>query len=265
MTALHAPGTQAPVTPAPPALAPPALARLVQIELRKAVDTRAGRWLLAVIALVALGTAILTAVTGGAGERDLPHVLGDAVQLVSILLPVLGVLLVTSEWSQHTALTTFTLVPRRSRIIAAKLAAGVLLAAAATVVCVAVSAVVLVAADHGQAGMWQDAGRAIGYAFVFQILNLLLGVGFGLLFRNTPVAVVMYFVIPAAWSILTGAISALTAAGHWLDPSTAWNHLAGGGTVTAASWGQVATAAAMWIALPVLAGGWRVLNRPVDA
>jgi hypothetical protein len=32
---------------------------------------------------------------------------------------------------------------------------------ALTVLCVAVTAVVLVAADHGQAGLWQDAGRAI--------------------------------------------------------------------------------------------------------
>ena len=258
-TILYAPAT------APATLAPPSLARLVLVELRKAVDTRAGRWLLVLIALVAVAGAVITAVTGAAGERNLTRVLGDTSQEVSILLPVLGILLVTSEWSQRTALTTFTLVPRRERVIAAKVAAGVLLAAAATVVCVAVSAAVLVAADHGQAGMWQDAGRAIGYAFVFQILNLLLGVGFGLLFRNTPVAVVMYFVIPTAWSILTGAISALTATGRWLDPSTAWNHLAGGGTVTATSWAQVATAAAVWIALPVLAGGWRVLHRPVDA
>ncbi|HEX3189763.1 MAG TPA: hypothetical protein VHS30_08235 [Streptosporangiaceae bacterium] len=27
---------------------------------------------------------------------------------------------------------------------------------------------------------------------------------------------------------------------------------------------QVGTAAAAWIALPALAGGWRVLHRPVD-
>jgi ABC-type transport system involved in multi-copper enzyme maturation permease subunit len=245
-------------------LAPPPLARLVLIELRKAVDTRAGRWLLVLIALVAVAAAVLTAVTDPASNHNVPQVLGDTSQLVAILLPVLGILLVTSEWSQHTALTTFTLVPRRSRIIAAKAAAGVLLAAAATVVCAAVSAAVLVAADHGQAGLWQDAGRAIGYAFVFQILNLLLGVGFGVLFRNTPVAIVVYFAAPTAWSILTGAVSALAGTGRWLDPSTAWNHLAGG-TVTATTWAQVATTAAAWIALPVLAGGWRVLHRPVDA
>ena len=39
---------------------------------------------------------------------------------MGILLPVLGILLVTSEWSQRTAMVTFTLEPSRSRVIAAK-------------------------------------------------------------------------------------------------------------------------------------------------
>jgi ABC-type transport system involved in multi-copper enzyme maturation permease subunit len=257
-TTLYAPA------PAPATLAPPSLARLVLVELRKAVDTRAGRWLLVLIALVAVAGAVITAVTGAAGERNLTHVLGDTSQEVSILLPVLGILLVTSEWSQRTALTTFTLVPRRERVIAAKAAAGVLLAVAATAVCAAVAAVVLIAADHGQAGRWRDAGLTIGYALVFQVLNLLLGVGFGLLFRSTPVAIVVYFAAPTAWSILTSTVSALAGTGRWLDPSTAWNHLAGG-TVTATVGAQVATAAVVWIVLPMLAGGWRVLYRPVAA
>jgi len=251
-------------TAAPEIPAPPPIARLVRVELRKAVDTRAGRWLLVLNALVAVAGAVIVAVTGETGERNLTHVLGDTSQMVSVLLPVLGILLVTSEWSQRTALTTFTLVPRRERIIAAKAAAGVLLAVAATAVCAAVSAVALIAADHGQAGMWQDAGRVIGYVLVFQVLNLLLGVGFGLLFRSTPVAIVVYFAAPTAWSILTSTVSALAGTGRWLDPSTTWNHLAGG-TLTATTWAQVATAAAVWIVLPMLAGGWRVLYRPVGA
>jgi ABC-2 type transport system permease protein len=249
---------------APVTLAPPSPVRLAGVELRKAVDTRAGRWLLVLVALVAAGGAVLTAVTGEAGERNLTHVLGDTSQLASVLLPVLGILLVTSEWSQRTALTTFTLVPQRSRIVVAKAAAGLALAAAATAVCAAVSAVALIAADYGQAGRWQDAGLAIGYALVFQALNLLLGVGFGLLFHSTPVAIVVYFAAPTAWSILTSTVSALAGTGRWLDPSTAWNHLAGG-TLTAATWAQVATTAAVWIVLPMLAGSWRVLYRPVGA
>jgi ABC-type transport system involved in multi-copper enzyme maturation permease subunit len=213
---------------------------------------------------VAVAGAVIVAVTGATGERNVTHVLGDTSQMVSVLLPVLGILLVTSEWSQRTALTTFTLVPRRERIIAAKAAAGVLLAVAATAVCAAVSAVALIAADYGQAGMWQDAARVIGYVLVFQVLNLLLGVGFGMLFHSTPVAIVVYFAAPTAWTILTSTVSALAGTGRWLDPSTAWNHLAGG-TLTATTWAQVATAAAVWIVLPMLAGGWRVLYRPVGA
>ena len=40
------------------------------------------------------------------------------------LLPVVGILLVSSEWSQRTAQVSFTLVPRRPRVIAAKMLAG---------------------------------------------------------------------------------------------------------------------------------------------
>lgn len=257
MTTLYA------AAPAPMTTAPPPLPRLIRIELRKAVDTRAGRWLLALIGLIAVASAILTAVTTKAADHNLQHVLGDTSQIVAILLPVLGILLVTSEWSQRTVLTTFTLVPRRTRIIAAKAAAGALLAIAAAIVCTAVCAAVLLTADHGQAGQWQDAGQAIAYALIYQALNLLLGVAFGLLFRATPVAIVAYFVIPTAWSILTGAVTALAATGRWLDPSTAWNHLADG-TMTPTTWAQVTTTAAAWILLPALAGTWQVLRRPVD-
>ena len=41
-----------------------------------------------------------------------------------MLLPIVGILLVSSEWSQRTALITFTLVPQRMRVMSAKLAAG---------------------------------------------------------------------------------------------------------------------------------------------
>jgi ABC-type transport system involved in multi-copper enzyme maturation permease subunit len=247
-------------TPAPMALTPSPLARLTRIELRKSVDTRAGRWLLVLVALVALAAAVIVAVTGQDSGHTFRNVLGDTSELTAILLPVLGVLLVSSEWSQHTALTTFTLVPRRARVVTAKAAAGVLLALAATVVCTAVAAAVLVAVGHGPAG----AAAAIGLALVFQALNLLLGVGFGLLFRSTPVAIVVYFAAPSAWSLLTGTISALAGTGRWLDSSTAWNHLAEG-SMMATVWAQVATAAAVWIVLPAVAGGWSVLRRPDGA
>jgi ABC-2 type transport system permease protein len=100
-------------TPAPATLTPPGLARLALIELRKATDTRAGRWLLVVIAVVTVGTACIVALTGKAPDHTLRHILSGTSAATALLVPLLGVMLVTSEWSQRTALTTFTIVPRR--------------------------------------------------------------------------------------------------------------------------------------------------------
>ena len=90
-------------------------------------DTRAGFWLLLLVVLSALAV-----VRHPRGRRsrgpDVRLVFGDCVGIVSVLLPIVGLLLVTSEWSQRTALTTFTLVPERSRVVVAKLLAGCALA-----------------------------------------------------------------------------------------------------------------------------------------
>ena len=48
-----------------------------------------------------------------------------------VILPMIAILSITSEWSQRTGLTTFTLVPHRSRIIPAKAFASVAIAIAA--------------------------------------------------------------------------------------------------------------------------------------
>ena len=39
---------------------------------------------------------------------------------MTVILPIVAILSVTSEWSQRTGLTTFTFEPGRGRVIAAK-------------------------------------------------------------------------------------------------------------------------------------------------
>src|SRR6201994_1213264 len=258
MTTLYAPtATPMPVAPSP-------LTRLTRVELRKATDTRSGRWLLALIAVIAVTGAVVAALTGGDSDHTLANILGVTAQVTVILLPVLGVLLVTSEWSQHSALTTFTLVPRRSRVIAAKAAAAGLLAAGATVACVAIAAVVTALVPHGAGfgGVWAGAGPAVGQVLLFEVLNVLLGVAFGLAFRSSAVAIGVYFALPTGWAVLTGTVSALAGVGHWLDPSQTWIHLAGG-TGTGTTWAHIAATAGRGVVLPAAVGLWRVIRQPV--
>src|SRR5215218_2960628 len=100
--------------------------RLVRVELRKSYDTRAGFWLLIVIGLlVLLAEGIALAVTV---SQDEPMTYGDFVAAAafttSVLLPVLGIMVVTSEWGQRTAMVTFALEPRRPLVILAKAVVG---------------------------------------------------------------------------------------------------------------------------------------------
>src|SRR3954449_10267144 len=127
----------------------PALGRLVAVELRKMVNTRAGFWLQ--IAMVALTAVVVIAhrVFGDGGDHTFAGVLDVGLQPAAVLLPVTGILLVTSEWSQRTGMITFTLVPVRSRVLGAKLIASIVLALATLVMSVAVVAAgVLVASPR---------------------------------------------------------------------------------------------------------------------
>jgi ABC-2 type transport system permease protein len=81
-------------------------------------DTRAGYWLMASIGI----TALLA--TGGVAlfASDAQSIYANFTKAIGfpIILPIVAILSVTSEWSQRTAFTTFTLVPGRHRVILAK-------------------------------------------------------------------------------------------------------------------------------------------------
>jgi uncharacterized membrane protein len=74
------------------------------------------------------------------------------------------------------------------------------------------------------------------------------GVAFGLAFMNSALAIVMYFVIPIAWSILGETIRALDKPADWLDLGRPMSILAdSSATMTGTNWGQLATATAVWV------------------
>jgi ABC-2 type transport system permease protein len=119
----------------------PGLARLTAVELRKMTDTRAGFWLQLLVAGLTIALVALVCIFGEPADRGFGSLIEAAVQPASILLPIIGILLVTSEWSQRTAALTFALVPQRMRVMAAKLLASVIVALIALAGSVAVAAV----------------------------------------------------------------------------------------------------------------------------
>jgi ABC-2 type transport system permease protein len=229
------------------------LPRLSQVELRKMADTRAGFWLLLVVVLLASAIVTITVIAGNADDQALHPLFQGTLWVVSLLLPVLGILAVTSEWSQRTALTTFSLVPQRHRVIAAKLIAAVVLAVVTTAVCLLIAA----AGNLAAGGSWSLGLEAIAHGALFQVIGLLGGAAFGLVFLNSPLAIVLYYALPTVWTILGETIKALDKPANWLDLSRTTEPLVDG-IMTGTAWAHLATSVGLWVGLVLLIGLWRL-------
>jgi len=152
-------------------------------------------------------------------NRTFLNFMGATATPQGFLLPVLGILLVTSEWSQRTALVTFTLMPVRGRVLAAKVVAALLagVAAIAVAIVVALVATVVGGADGAFTGIGPDDFEKF---FLLQVTGVLQGLAFGLLFLRSAAAIVTYFVLPTAFTILATLWTALDDVRAWIDLAT---------------------------------------------
>ena len=242
---------------------PVPLARLTYVELRKLADTRAGLWLLVLIGLGTIATAAILLGWAPGAELTFAGFFAFGLLPSAVLLPVLGILSMTGEWSQRTALTTFTLVPARLRVVAAKAAAGVLVALAATAATLLLSAAAnLLGMALGGDGRWRMAGSLYWQAALMEVLFVLMGMAFGALLPNSPLAIVAFFALPTLWSVLGDAIHSLRRVAGWLDLGVTSDPLSSP-AMTAGQYGRLAVSALLWIALPLALGAWRILRREV--
>jgi hypothetical protein len=196
------------------------LIRVTQVELRKMFNTRSGFWLIASIAIsavLATGGVILWAPDDGLTYSTF----ATAIRFpVVIILPLIAILAVTSEWSQRTGLTTFTLVPHRSRIITAKAISSVAIAIAAMVLTFAVGALgnLLGAAVRGTTPVWDVTLTQCLYYVLGMVLSLLTGFMLGVLIRSSTGAIVAYFVLTFVLPTIFGLLAESQQWFHDLQP-----------------------------------------------
>jgi ABC-type transport system involved in multi-copper enzyme maturation permease subunit len=233
--------------------------RLLKVELRKMFDTRSGMWLMCSIgALAVLATAAVMVV---ASDADLTYDnFGAAVGFpMVVILPIIAALSVTSEWSQRSGLTTFTLVPHRGRVITAKLAVTVAVGVAAMVLALAIGALgnLLGAAIAGIDPVWDISVAQMLTITLATVLNMLIGFMFGVLLRNSAGAIVAYFVynfvLPPLSMLLASSQSWWRDLRPWMDVNFTQGFLFEG-DLTASQWSQLGVTALFWLVLPLGAG-----------
>jgi ABC-2 type transport system permease protein len=243
------------------------MARLAKVELRKALDTRAGRWLI----LGILGLIVVVEVIYSFAASDDSKNLDDYLQVpgatFGFFLPIIVIMLVTSEASQRNGLVTFTLEPKRSRVVIAKFLAGIGLAIAVMVIGFLLAMVgTAFGIVTGSSPEWSVTGDMLFSAlFLANMIGVFTGFAIAMLIMNTPGAIVGYFVysliLPTAVGILSLLSSTFEDIAPWVEFNTAQVPLISGDySPTGEQWAQILTAGTLWLIIPLALGIWRLLR-----
>ncbi len=237
--------------------------RLFHVELRKQVDTRASVALLIVIVLGMVGLTAIETFGGTGMPKSFSTFQMLALMPLLLLLPVIGILAVTSEWSQRTALVTFVWEPRRGRVIAAKFFSTLLLALLGALLALGIAALgTWLAGLSGGAVDWNFASDEISGLLVTLVLLVAQGIAFGLLIQNTPGAIVAYFVLPVIMTTLSLLVSWIGKYAEWIDFSIATEQISSG-EFTTHSLSRGGVAVVIWILIPGVLGLVRMWRREI--
>lgn len=256
--------TPMPTLPAPghPGVAPIRPLRfstLTSVELRKLTNTRSSRWLLLSILGLASGVLVYK-LTQSRIEVAFDNYSDGVTTVVAFLAPVIALLAMASEWTERTALTTFTLAPRRLPVIAAKYVAAVTLSVAILAVGLVMAATAtaiggLVHGDASFAGLIMDVRAAV----IIVVLQVTMAAAFGALAAQTAVALGAYLVAPLAWTTLSNGL--LQRVAPWFDIFSAYDQLSSGRPFDHVP--QTLTAITIWVVVPSTLGIIRSLRREV--
>ncbi|WP_107704926.1 ABC-2 transporter permease [Nocardioides allogilvus] len=236
------------------------ITRLVKVELRKMFNTRSGFWMLVsigILSLLATGAVIIFAPDNAVTYENFATAIGFP---MSVILPMIAILGVTSEWSQRSGLTTFTLVPSRGRVINAKATATFLVGLVSMAVAFAVGALgnIVGSALAGVDTVWDVSLATAPQIVLGNLVGMAIGFTLGVVLRSSAAAIVGYFVVSL---VLPGILALLAQVRDWfadLQPWIDWNYtqvnLFEGATDTAKEWAMLGSTTAIWIVLPLIVG-----------
>ena len=235
--------------------------RIIAVELRKMFDTRSGYWLITssgITTVLATGGVIAF---GNDADRTYSS-FATAIRFpVAVLLPIIAILAVTSEWSQRSGLTTFTQLPQRGRVILAKLIASVAVGVASMALTFAAGALgnIVSGTISGNTLVWNVTFTQALYFVLGNISSLLIGFMLGVLIRSSTGAVVAYFIytflLPVLFGLLAGAASWFRDLQPWVDIQFAQTGLfLYSGTLTNQQWAHIGVTGLVWLLAPLLVG-----------
>lgn len=237
-----------------PAQLPLRFSNALRVECRKLLDTRVTQFVLAggvaLMAAFAIGLAAISS-----EPTQFTQVVTTGVGPATWLVYVLASVLVAQEFGRGTATHTFTLDPRRTRVVLAK-------AFAVTLGCLVLVGVALGLALVAQLVSPMFGGPAMDMSLQWGLLARCIGglcfaglvaAAWALLLRSLAAPLVLLLLWPTASHILQNLSIAPALA--WVDIEPVWSV-----DGSAISWAQLATSTLFWLVLPAVVGIVRLVK-----
>lgn len=183
--------------------------RAVRSELIKLTSLRSTWWSLAVATVLSVGMSLLLASFPYDGMNP-TFVIVAPMQFTMLVAAILGVIVVTGEYSTGMIRSTLTAVPRRGAVVASKaLATAILMAlASAAIFTLAVVASMPMLDTQIDWSSPEDSIVPLAFGVLSMVSVTVLGVGLGFMIRSGAGAIAaivgLLFVLPIVLSIFTG-------------------------------------------------------------
>jgi hypothetical protein len=171
----------------------------------------------------------------------------------------MAILSVTAEWSQRSGLTTFTLVPHRGRVIAAKAISCVGVAVVSIPLAFGIGALgnLVGTAIAGVDPVWDLTVTNLLTIILANVLGLLVGFMLGVVIRNSAGALAAYFIyqflLPSLALLLASSQEWFRDLQPWVDFDYAQSPLLDG-ALTAQQWTQLGVTGLLWLVFPLTVG-----------
>ncbi|MCI9889065.1 hypothetical protein JT358_11450 [Micrococcales bacterium 31B] len=244
-------------------------AKLTLIEMRKSLNTRSGRSIVIICAALVLLVAVIayfndTVTRPAEFSEYVGYMPMPAVQI----FPVIAIMGMTAEWSARAALVTFTLSPSRAKVLAAKIVGSIVLGALmyAFSVLVTIGYTALKGATSGFGMTFANAGEALASGGLTFLISVLFGIALGACIANTAGAIVLYFLVPIAISIVFGIANGFQV--DWLITTIDYiNWQINTAMIAAREFSgheaQIAVTAAVYVVIPLIIGIFMTMKREV--
>jgi ABC-2 type transport system permease protein len=235
------------------------LTRLIGVELRKMFDTRSGFWLMASIVITSVLATAAIIVFAPHDQLTFDNFAAATGAPMTVILPMIGILAVTSEWSQRSGLTTFTLVPHRGRVLGAKFLAAVSVGVVAMFIALVVGVLgtIVGSAIAGVDPVWNVTASHFALIVLGSVLGMLFGFMLGLVIRNSAGAIVTYFVytlvLPPLFGLLAANQKWFADLQPWVDYNYSQRPLFDG-SVSSQQWEHLAVSGGLSFLLPLVIG-----------